>query len=74
MYKQIVRSLRFLCNSRLELVFCVGLISRFMNQPKKSHMLAAKRIMRYIKGTSDTGILFLYGRKKCELELIGYCD
>lgn len=45
-----------------------------MNQPRKSHLLAAKRIMRYIKGTLDTGILFPYGRKKHELELIEYCD
>ncbi|XP_047157264.1 secreted RxLR effector protein 161-like [Vigna umbellata] len=44
-----------------------------MSQPKKSHMLAAKR-MRYIKGTSDYGILFQVGRQKDELKLVGYAD
>ncbi|XP_047156314.1 uncharacterized mitochondrial protein AtMg00810-like [Vigna umbellata] len=73
-YKQIVRSLRFLCNSRPNLMFSVGLISRFMGNPKKSHMSAAKRVLRYIKGTTSYGILFPYGMEKNELKLVGYAD
>lgn len=49
LYKQMVGSLRFLCNSRPELAFSVGLVSRFMNKPRKSHMVAVKRILRYVK-------------------------
>ncbi|XP_017423587.1 uncharacterized mitochondrial protein AtMg00810-like [Vigna angularis] len=76
-FKQIVGSLRFLCNSILDLSFDVGLISRFMNNPKKSHMLTAKRLLRYVKGTVDFGILFPIGRHKTDgesLELIGFMD
>lgn len=40
-YKQVIGSLRFLCNSRPDLKYKVGLLSRFMSQPKRSHLLAA---------------------------------
>lgn len=66
-----------MCNSRLNLSFSVGLISRFMGRPKKSHMLAAKRLLRYVKGTAAFGILFPIGRQKVDegsLELVGFTE
>ncbi|XP_052735546.1 uncharacterized protein LOC128197530 [Vigna angularis] len=36
-FKQIIGSLRFPCNNRPDLSFCVGLISRFMGELKSSH-------------------------------------
>ncbi|XP_052734060.1 secreted RxLR effector protein 161-like [Vigna angularis] len=45
-----------------------------MGNPKKSHMLAAKRILRYIKGTANYGFLFPYGLREDELKFIGYAD
>lgn len=72
LYKQIVGSLRFLCNSRPDIAYGVGLISRFMEHPRVSHLLAAKRILRYIKGTLDYGALFLKGSKDVSDEVIGY--
>ena len=51
LFKQIVGSLRYLCNSRPDIAYAVGIISRFMSEPRVSHLLAAKRVMRYIKGT-----------------------
>ncbi|CAL0321854.1 unnamed protein product [Lupinus luteus] len=73
-FKQMVGSLRYLCNSRPELSYGVGLISRFMCQPKKTHLLAAKRVLRYVQGTYDHGILFRTQKQKLELELEGYAD
>ena len=61
-FKRIIGSLRYLCNSRPDLAYSVGLVSRFMSNPKKSHMLAAKRLLRYIQGTTDYGILFPIGQ------------
>lgn len=58
LYKQMVGSLRYLYNSRPDISYGVGLISRFMDDPRQSHLVAAKRIMRYLKGTLDYGILF----------------
>ncbi|RDX65224.1 hypothetical protein CR513_56136, partial [Mucuna pruriens] len=57
LYKQIVGSLRYICNSRPDIAYFVGLISKFMNDPKSSHLLVAKRILRHLKGTIDHGLL-----------------
>ena len=73
-FKQIVGSLRFLCNSRPDISFGVGLVSRFMGNPKKLHMVAAKRILRYLAGTSDYGVLFPSCSQNLKVELIGYSD
>jgi len=40
LYRQIVSSLRYLCNIRPDIAYNVGTISRFMKAPKISHMMA----------------------------------
>ncbi|RDX61162.1 Copia protein, partial [Mucuna pruriens] len=72
-YRRIVGCLRYLCNTRPDLTFSVGLISRFMQKLKRSHLLAAKRISRYVQGTVDFGILFPK-EETTELELVKYFD
>ncbi|RDX92050.1 Copia protein, partial [Mucuna pruriens] len=42
---------------------------RFMQEPRKSHLLATKRILRYVQGTIDFGILFPKGEAVVEPEL-----
>ena len=42
-----------------------------MERPKESHWVAAKRILRYIKGTMDLGLFYSYGN---EANLYGYSD
>ena len=42
-----------------------------METPKESHWLAAKRILRYIKGTLNVGLFYTYGEAA---ELVGYSD
>ncbi|KAG2375880.1 Retrovirus-related Pol polyprotein from transposon TNT 1-94 Protease [Vigna angularis] len=71
-FKQIIGSIRFICNSRPDLAFCVGVISRFMSKPKESHMQATKRVLWYIKGSMDCGVLFPTRRKKTVEEITGY--
>jgi len=56
--KQVVGSLRYLCNNRPNISYGVVLISRFMNNPILPHMAAAKHILRYLKGTLDLGLFF----------------
>jgi hypothetical protein len=74
MFKQMIGSLRYLCNSRPDICFIVGVISRFMNSPRKSHLIAAKRILRYVKGTVNYGVLFPKHEAKSAVKLIGYSD
>jgi len=73
-HRRMVGSLRYLCNSRPNFSFSVGLISRHIQDPKESHMCAAKRILRYLQGTMGSGILFPHGKADSELELVGYSD
>jgi len=41
LFKQIVGSLRYLCNSRHDIAYAVGIISRFMSELRVSHLLTA---------------------------------
>lgn len=47
-YKSLVGSLRYLTWTRSDILFTTGLVSRYMETPKTSHLLAVKRILRYI--------------------------
>jgi len=55
-FRMLVVCLRCLCNARHDFAFNVGLMIKFMQNPGPSHMLAAKQILSYIKGTLDHGI------------------
>ena len=73
-FKQIVGSLRYLCNNRQDICFAVSIISRFMNDPRKSHLTVAKRILRYVKGTLKLGMIFPSINNEGEAELEGYSN
>ena len=36
----------------------MGYVSRFMEDPREDHWAAVKRLLRYVKGTVDQGIIF----------------
>lgn len=42
LYKQIIGSLRCLCNIRPSIFYSVGLVRRFMEKPVSFHLIAAK--------------------------------
>jgi len=46
-----------MCHTRPDIAYGVGLISRYMEKPITSHLTAAKRILRYVKGTCNFAIL-----------------
>jgi len=73
MFKQLVGSLMYLTVTRPDLMYGVCLISRFMSNPRMSHWLAAKRILRYLKGTVELGI-FYRRRKNRSLKLMAFTD
>lgn len=57
-FKSLVGSLRYLTCTRPDILYGVGLISRYMEAPDQSHLNAAKRILRYIKGTLNDGLFY----------------
>ncbi|KAL3612663.1 hypothetical protein D5086_003683 [Populus alba] len=70
-YRSLVGSLLYLTATRPDLMFPAGLLSRFMSSPSNVHMGVAKRILKYIKGTTDLGILY---SKSGGVKLSGYAD
>jgi hypothetical protein len=70
-YKQLVGSLLYLMATRPDLMFIVGLISRYMEKLTEMHLQASKRILRYLKGTMELGIGY---RKGGEGSLIAFID
>jgi hypothetical protein len=60
--RSIVRSLRYLVNTRSDLAFAVGYVSHFLEEPREDHLVAVKRILNYVAGTCNWGLWF--GRKK----------
>ncbi|XP_075092110.1 secreted RxLR effector protein 161-like [Nicotiana tabacum] len=71
MYRGSIGSLLYLTAIRPDIVFSVGLCARFQSNSKESHLKAAKRILRYLKGTQD---LVLYYHLGDNFNLIGYAD
>lgn len=58
LYKQLIGSLMYLTATKPDIMFVVCFLSRFMMKPQVAHFLAAKRVLRYIKGTLKMGLLY----------------
>jgi hypothetical protein len=71
MFRSVVGSLRYLVNTRPDLSYSVGFISRFMENPTTEHLGAMKRVLRYVAGTLHFGCH--YKREK-DPQLVGYTD
>ena len=70
-YRGIIGSLLYLTASRPDIMFSVGMCARYQANPKESHLVASKRILRYIKGTSNLGLFY---PKSENFDLIAYSD
>ncbi|XP_070017536.1 uncharacterized mitochondrial protein AtMg00240-like [Nicotiana sylvestris] len=70
-YQRLIGKLLYLTMTRPDISFVVQTLSQFLQQPKKSHMEAALRIVRYIK--REPGIYVLLS-SKLTTQLNAYCD
>ena len=57
--------------SRPDMSFVVSSLSQVLKYPPHDHWLLAKKVLRYLKGTSDLGLVFKHS--EC-LKLVGFCD
>ena len=57
--------------SKPDIMFAASLLSRYIQNPSIKHFGAAKRMLRYIRGTTDYGIWY---RSVENGTLIGYSD
>ena len=60
MYRGMVGSLLYLTVSHPKIMFSVCKCTRFQSTPKESHLTAVKQIIRYLIGTSDMGLWYLF--------------
>ena len=71
MYHQMIGSLMYLTNMRLDIFFAVNTLSQFLIDPRHVHLIHAKHIQRDLKG------IVLYGLKyeaNWKINLEGYVD
>ncbi|GJT49300.1 retrovirus-related pol polyprotein from transposon TNT 1-94 [Tanacetum coccineum] len=71
LYRSMIGSLMYLTVSRPDIMFAVCACARFQVSPKTSHLLAVKRIFRYLKGKPTLGLWY---SRDSPLELVAYTD
>ncbi|KAJ4722910.1 Retrovirus-related Pol polyprotein from transposon TNT 1-94 [Melia azedarach] len=70
-FKSLVGCLRYLTCTRPDILYATGLVSRYMETPTTTHLKAVKRILRYLKGTTNFGLFYSCSDN---FELVGYSD
>ncbi|GJZ99829.1 ribonuclease H-like domain, reverse transcriptase, RNA-dependent DNA polymerase [Tanacetum coccineum] len=70
-YRSLIRCLRYLLHTRPDLSYSVGLLSRFMQEPREQHMKAIRQVLRYVQGTKDHGITYKHNEGN---KIHGYSD
>jgi hypothetical protein len=70
-YRSMIGSLLYLCASRPDIMLSVCMCARFQSDPRECHLVAVKRILRYLVVTPCFGIWYPKGST---FDLIGYSD
>ncbi|GKB87700.1 retrovirus-related pol polyprotein from transposon TNT 1-94 [Tanacetum coccineum] len=70
-YRGMIGSLLYLTTTRSDIQFSIVVCVRYPSNPKESHLIAVKRILKYLKGTATLGLYYL---KSLGFDLKGYSD
>ncbi|KAB1995005.1 hypothetical protein ES319_D13G132200v1 [Gossypium barbadense] len=71
LFKSLVGSLRYLTCTRPDVLFVVGIVSRYAEAPTLAHMKATKRILRYLKSMIELGLFYSSSH---DFQLMGFCN
>ena len=72
-FRELVGSYIYLMTAtRPDLAYIVTLLSRFMQNPTKMHLLIARRVLRYLKATVDYKLTYV--KSKEPLRIVGHSD
>ncbi|GJU41601.1 putative ribonuclease H-like domain-containing protein [Tanacetum coccineum] len=71
LYRSMIGSLMYLTASRPDIMFAIYVCARFQVTLKISHLLAVKRIFRYLKGKPTLGLWY---SRDSPFELVAYTD
>ena len=58
LYRSMIGSLLYLTASRPDINYSVGVCAGYQANPKESHMIVLKRIIKYVKSTADFGVWY----------------
>jgi hypothetical protein len=70
-YHSLVGALQYLTFTRPDIAYAVQQVCLHMHDPREVHLVAAKRILRYLQGTLDHGLVI---PKSASTQLIVYTD
>ena len=71
-YRNLVGTLMYaMVCTRPDIAFAVIQVAKFSNNPSKKHWTAAKRILRYLKGTQEYGLTYT---RASEFDVQGFSD
>ena len=61
LYRSMIGKLQYVVYTRPDIAIVVGIVARFLAKPRENHMMAIKRILRYLKRTKDYGLWYKLG-------------
>ncbi|KAA8537148.1 hypothetical protein F0562_029626 [Nyssa sinensis] len=64
-YRTVVGSMQYLSLTRPDISYAVNKLSQYMHQPSTEHWALVKRILRYLYGTLDEGVIFYRDTPLC---------
>ncbi|XP_022003360.1 uncharacterized mitochondrial protein AtMg00810-like [Helianthus annuus] len=70
-YRSLVGALQYLTITRPDISYAVNQVSQFLQNPSIDHLQNVKRILRYVKGTVNFGLVF---SRPTQTKIIGYSD
>ena len=70
-YRQLVGSLMYLVNTKLDICFAVSALGQFMCESRQMHWVVAKHVLRYLCGTVGYGLRYT---SSSDLTLVSYSD
>ena len=71
LYRSMIGSFLYLTTSRPDISYSVGVCARYQANLKESHMIALKKIIKYVKATANFGVWY---NKDTNVVLARYSD
>lgn len=73
-FRSIVGALQYATITRPEISFAVNKVCQFLSNPLEDHWKAVKRILKYLQGTLNHGLLLEPASSTAPITITGFCD